>query len=65
MKCTHGATIGPLDPNALFYLQARGVPAAEARHLLTYGFAADILAHVDLPGVRDRLDRLVRARLAA
>lgn len=65
VKCTHGATIGPLDPNALFYLQARGVPAAEARHLLTYGFAADILAHVDLPDVRERLDRLVRARLAA
>lgn len=65
VKCTHGATIGPLDPNALFYLQARGVPGAEARHLLTYGFAADVLSHVDLPDVRDRLDRLVQARLAA
>jgi len=65
VKCTHGATIGPLDPNALFYLRARGVPAAEARHLLTYGFAADVLSKVDLSDVRDRLDRLVRARLAA
>jgi Fe-S cluster assembly protein SufD len=65
VKCTHGATIGPLDPNALFYLRARGVPAAEARHLLTYGFAADVLARVDLANVRDRLDQLVRARLAA
>jgi Fe-S cluster assembly protein SufD len=65
VKCTHGATIGPLDADAVFYLQARGVPADEARHLLTYGFAADILAHVELPDIREHLDRLVRARLAA
>jgi Fe-S cluster assembly protein SufD len=65
VKCTHGATIGPLDPHALFYLRARGVPADEARQLLTYGFAADVVTRVDRPEVRERLDRLVRARLAA
>ncbi len=65
VKCTHGATIGPLDPNALFYLETRGVGADAARQLMTYGFAADIVSRIDVPEVRDRLDRLVRARLAA
>jgi len=65
VKCTHGATIGPLDPNALFYLKTRGVGAEAARQLLTYGFAADIVSRIDVPEVRQRLDQLVRARLAA
>ncbi len=65
VKCTHGATIGPLDPNALFYLATRGVGPAEARQLLTYGFAADILSRISVTEARERLDRLVRARLAA
>ncbi|MBI2403728.1 MAG: Fe-S cluster assembly protein SufD [Gemmatimonadetes bacterium] len=65
VKCTHGATIGPLDPNALFYLETRGVGAEAARQLMTYGFAADIVSRIDVPEVRERLDRLVRARLAA
>jgi Fe-S cluster assembly protein SufD len=64
VKCTHGATIGPLDPNALFYLRARGVPLADARHLLTYGFAADILSGVEVAEVREQLDRLVRTHIA-
>ena len=65
VKCTHGATIGPLDPNALFYLETRGVGADAARQLMTYGFAADVVSRIDVPEVRERLDRLVRARLAA
>jgi Fe-S cluster assembly protein SufD len=65
VKCTHGATIGPLDPNALFYLETRGVGADAARQLVTYGFAADVVSRIDVPEVRERLDRLVRARLAA
>lgn len=65
VKCTHGATIGPLDPNALFYLQTRGVGPDAARQLLTYGFAADVVSRIDVPEVRERLDHLVGARLAA
>ncbi len=65
VKCTHGATIGPLDPNALFYLETRGVGAKEARQLLTYGFAADVVSRLEIPELRERLDRLVGARLAA
>lgn len=65
VKCTHGATIGPLDASALFYLRSRGVPEAEARQLLTYGFAAEVIERLDVAEGRDRLDRLIRARLAA
>ena len=63
VKCTHGSTVGPLDPTALFYLRSRGLGAAEARGLLTYGFGAEILDRVVIPGVRERLDRLIRDRL--
>jgi Fe-S cluster assembly protein SufD len=65
VKCTHGATIGPLDPNALFYLQTRGVDARDARQLLTYGFAADVVSRLEVPELRKRLNELVEARLAA
>ncbi len=65
VKCTHGATLGPLDPKELFYLQSRGLAPAEARALLTYGFGGEILARVRHPRVREALDALVRARLAA
>ncbi|HXH62984.1 MAG TPA: Fe-S cluster assembly protein SufD, partial [Gemmatimonadales bacterium] len=63
VKCTHGATLGPLDPSALFYLASRGIGPAEARGLLTYGFGADILARIPTPDVRETLDRVVRERL--
>ena len=63
VKCTHGSTVGPLDPTALFYLRSRGLGAAEARGLLTYGFGAEILDRVVIPGVRERLDRVIRDRL--
>src|SRR5205807_2976142 len=63
VKCTHGATLGPLDPTALFYLRSRGVGLAEARGLLTYGFGADILSRIGVPAIRQSLDSVVRARL--
>jgi Fe-S cluster assembly protein SufD len=64
VKCTHGSTVGPLDPRALFYLRSRGVGEAEARRLLTYGFAAEILGRMDVAPLRAELDRIVRERLA-
>lgn len=65
VKCTHGATLGPLDPGALFYLRSRGIGLAEARGLLTYGFGAEVVARVQEPEIRAYLDRLVRAALRA
>jgi Fe-S cluster assembly protein SufD len=64
VKCTHGATLGPLDPKELFYLQSRGLALAEARALLIYGFGAEILGRLRHQGLRDTLDGAVRARLA-
>jgi len=63
VKCTHGATLGPIDDRALFYLKSRGLGAAEARAMLTYGFGAEILGRIESPALRRHLDVLVRARL--
>ena len=63
VKCTHGATLGPLDAKELFYLQSRGLSSQQARTLLTYGFGAEILGRLRHPGVRDALDRLVHGAL--
>jgi Fe-S cluster assembly protein SufD len=63
VKCTHGATVGFLDPGAQFYLRSRGIPADAARRLLTYAFAAEVVNEVALEPVRQELDRLVLERL--
>jgi Fe-S cluster assembly protein SufD len=63
VKCTHGATLGPLDAKELFYLRSRGLDPEQARALLTYGFGAEILRRLRHAGVRDALDRLVRDAL--
>ena len=64
VKCTHGSTVGPLDPRALFYLRSRGIGEQDARRLLTYGFAAEILGRMDVAALRLQLDAIVRGRLA-
>jgi len=64
VKCTHGSTVGPLDPKAMFYLESRGIDEAAARRLMTYGFAAEILNRMDVAPLREQLDGIVRARLA-
>jgi Fe-S cluster assembly protein SufD len=63
VKCTHGATLGPIDPRAMFYLQSRGVPQEAARNLLTYGFGAEILNSVSIEELRAQLDTLLHQRL--
>jgi Fe-S cluster assembly protein SufD len=64
VKCTHGATLGPIDDDHLFYLQSRGLSREEARQLLTYGFGSEILEVVKLDELKQQLDQLVRDRLA-
>ena len=63
VKCTHGSTVGPIDQMQLYYLRSRGLSPEAARSILTYGFGAEILDRMQHPDVRERLDRLVRARL--
>ncbi|HKW52439.1 MAG TPA: Fe-S cluster assembly protein SufD [Stellaceae bacterium] len=52
VKCSHGATVGDLDENALFYLRTRGIGEAEARHMLTDAFIAEAIATVEDAGLR-------------
>jgi len=63
VKCTHGATIGRLDEEALFYLRSRGLGAVEARDLLIHAFADDVLAKIPAAGVREELAASLYARL--
>jgi len=63
VKCTHGATVGFLDPLSLFYLRSRGIPPETAQRVLTYAFAAEVVDEVALAPVREELTRLVLARL--
>jgi Fe-S cluster assembly protein SufD len=57
--------VGALDPEELFYLQSRGLNADDARNLLTYGFAADVLTHIPVASLRRALRQLVMARTQA
>ncbi len=57
VKCTHGATVGQLDAEAIFYLRSRGVGLPAARSLLTYAFANDIVSRIQVPSVREELER--------
>lgn len=62
VKCSHGMTTGQLDENALFYMQSRGIPRDEARMLLSVAFTADVIGHVRLDALKDRLHKLVEKR---
>jgi Fe-S cluster assembly protein SufD len=55
VKCRHGSTIGQIDAAQLFYLRSRGVPQAEARRLLIYAFASEMIEQVEIPALRDIL----------
>jgi Fe-S cluster assembly protein SufD len=63
VKCTHGATIGQLSDESLFYLRARGIGLAEARAILTYAFAEEVVEHIAIPELRDYLETLLNTRL--
>lgn len=63
VKCSHGATVGQLDEDMLFYLRARAIPEATARNLLTFAFAEEIIRPMQCRMVRDRLERSVARKL--
>jgi Fe-S cluster assembly protein SufD len=65
VRCTHGATVGQLSQDALFYLRTRGIGLDEAKSLLVRAFAADVTSRIALEPVRAELDRLLAARLPA
>jgi len=64
VKCTHGAAIGQLDEDALFYMRARGISADDARNLMIHAFAGEVLDGVKEDVVRDRAMRLLEEKLS-
>ncbi|MCX5733872.1 MAG: Fe-S cluster assembly protein SufD [candidate division NC10 bacterium] len=60
VKCTHGATVGQIDDDAIFYLRARGIPEASAKALLLFAFAGEMLQRMKVEPVRRHLEELVR-----
>ena len=63
VKCSHGATIGQLDAEALFYIRSRGISEANAKILLMYAFAADVINKISIPELHLRMDDMVKKRL--
>jgi Fe-S cluster assembly protein SufD len=64
VKCTHGATIGQIDAEALFYMRSRGIGLDEARNLLTVAFANDVIDKILYEPLSERLRKAIAARLA-
>ena len=64
VKCSHGATVGQLDQEAIFYMSTRGVPPEQARVLLMQAFMCDVIDAVRIDSLRDRLHNLVEKRFA-
>lgn len=63
VKCSHGATVGQLDPSAMFYLRSRGISDKDARSLLTYAFANDVISQFQLESVRKWLEHVLPQKL--
>lgn len=65
VKCSHGATVGQLEEEELFYLLTRGLPETLARNLLTYGFAEEVINKIEIARIKNELDAAVLNRLNA
>jgi len=65
VKCTHGATVGQLNEESIFYLRSRGIPEKTARRMLIHAFAGEIIERVKCEPVREQLDKIVWDRLEA
>ena len=65
VKCAHGAAVGQIDQDELFYLQARGINPALGKSLLTYGFAEEVIGKIGVESIRAELDKAVLKQLHA
>ena len=63
VRCTHGATIGKVDPEQMFYLETRGIPAPEAERLIVEGFFDPIMQRIPFEGVRARFSRAIHEKM--
>lgn len=64
VKCAHGATVGQLDDNEIFYLRARGIDETEARQLLLHAFANDVATHIEHESLREAIQQRIEVALA-
>ena len=64
VKCAHGAAVGQIDEDALYYLRTRGIPQQAARNLLTYAFASEMLELIQVPPLRSRVRQMLATRFA-
>ena len=62
VKCTHGATVGQLEDDQLFYMRTRGIDEESARDMLVYAFAAEVIETIPVPSLVERLERAVSSR---
>jgi len=65
VKCTHGATVGQLDADALFYLRSRGIGRQEAQAFLVHAFASEVLSSVSVASVKSHIEALISKKLEA
>jgi len=65
VKCAHGAAVGQIDPDQLFYLETRGIGPELGRSLLTYGFAEEVVQKIKIESIRAELDETVLRQLDA
>jgi Fe-S cluster assembly protein SufD len=63
VKCSHGCTIGQLNESALFYLQTRGIPKKEAKALMLFAFANDVVEKIKIPALKSRITKLIAKKL--
>ncbi|HEY6866788.1 MAG TPA: SufD family Fe-S cluster assembly protein, partial [Candidatus Eisenbacteria bacterium] len=63
VRCTHGATIGTVDDEQMYYLMARGLPRNQAQRLIVEGFFAPVLDRIPLESVRDQLQQVIQLKI--
>jgi Fe-S cluster assembly protein SufD len=64
VRCGHAASVGPVDEEALFYLESRGIPRKEAERLIVFGFFQEVLDRIDIPEVRSGIEQAIERELA-
>jgi Fe-S cluster assembly protein SufD len=63
VRCTHGATVAPVDPEHLFYLESRGIPAPTAERMIVHGFFSEVLDRIPVQQARDLVEAELEARI--
>ena len=63
VKCAHGATVGQLDEQQIFYFQSRGIGRQQAKNILTFAFAEKVIDKIEINSVREKIETLISKRL--